>query len=228
MNLLGAILGGAIGAIVGGVVWALVAYATHYEIGWIAWGVGLAAGTGAAMGSRGEGGAHAGAIAAVLAVAAILLAKYAVVHLLVSDSLKGVQKAIDEHPIPGVEDNEYWTSHIADQLVVEKAKRGEHITWPAGVDPEEAERESDYPKQLWADAKARWTALTPQAKSDYRDNRAAFMAQQLKSTMSALQSEAASEGYIKSFDLFDLVFGLLAIATAFKVGSGEMPGMQKS
>jgi hypothetical protein len=69
-----ALFGGAIGALVGAVVWALIAYATGYEIAYIAIGVGIAVGYGAAA-LGGQSGLN-GILAAGLAFMAILTGKY--------------------------------------------------------------------------------------------------------------------------------------------------------
>src|SRR6188768_854403 len=136
MHLLGALVGGSIGAAIGGVVWALVAYFGHVEVGWIAWGVGLAAGAGASIGAKGQGGPQAGVLAAVLAVVAILGAKYAVVSMFVNEGLSEIQTTADAAASPDVSDTEYWTSYVADQIIEQKAAAGERIDWPGGVEPE--------------------------------------------------------------------------------------------
>ena len=60
-----ALLGGALGALVGACIWAAVSWATHLEIGWVAWGIGCLVGAGAvAMGGRGK---QAAAVCALLA-----------------------------------------------------------------------------------------------------------------------------------------------------------------
>jgi predicted Zn finger-like uncharacterized protein len=63
------------GALIGGAIWFTVAYITHFEIGFIAWAVGALAGGGMAYGYRDANGG-AGAAAAVIAVAGIVLAKF--------------------------------------------------------------------------------------------------------------------------------------------------------
>jgi len=65
----------AVGAAIGAAVWYGVAVATEYEIGWIAWGLGVLAGIGMVWGS-GEENDLTGIMAAVIACLGILLAKY--------------------------------------------------------------------------------------------------------------------------------------------------------
>lgn len=63
-------LSGAIGgAVLGALIWGLITYLTHYEVGWIAWGIGLLAGGGCAwLDGRGQGMATAAAALALLAI----------------------------------------------------------------------------------------------------------------------------------------------------------------
>ena len=62
------------GAVVGAVVWAAIAYFANYEIGWIAWGIGLAVGGGCvALGGRGQ---QLAVVCAALTLVSILGGKY--------------------------------------------------------------------------------------------------------------------------------------------------------
>lgn len=65
----------AIGAALGAAVWVGVVIATDYEIGWIAWGLGAAAGAGMAMGHQDKDGSMAGIVAAGISILGILAAK---------------------------------------------------------------------------------------------------------------------------------------------------------
>jgi len=71
--LLGTILSG-LGALLGAGLWCGIAIVSGYEVGWIAWGLGVATGLGMRMGYR-RAGFLAGAMAAILAVGGILTAK---------------------------------------------------------------------------------------------------------------------------------------------------------
>ena len=64
-----------IGALLGAGVWVGIAIATGYEIGWIAWGLGAAAGVGMAVGHEDDDGTTAGLIAAAMSIVGILAAK---------------------------------------------------------------------------------------------------------------------------------------------------------
>lgn len=70
----------AIGAGIGAAVWYGVVVAIGYEVGWIAWGLGLAAGAGMAIGHEDDDGTMAGVMAAGMAILGILAAKFAVLQ----------------------------------------------------------------------------------------------------------------------------------------------------
>lgn len=73
--LLGCILSG-VGALVGAAIWLGIGVATNYEIGWIAWAIGLLAGAGMALGYR-QYNTRAGVVAAAISLGGILLGKAA-------------------------------------------------------------------------------------------------------------------------------------------------------
>ena len=71
-----AIVGGGLAALLGGAVWAMIAIATDYELGLIAWGIGVAAGLGVVMFARGRRGVVLQGIAVGASVFGILVGKY--------------------------------------------------------------------------------------------------------------------------------------------------------
>ena len=77
-----AIVGGVIAALIGAGIWAGIAIATDYEIGILAWGLGVLTGFGVVLLGRG-GGPSFGLIAAVCALFSVFMGKYfAVAHIL--------------------------------------------------------------------------------------------------------------------------------------------------
>ncbi|UCC83717.1 MAG: hypothetical protein JSW46_01940 [Gemmatimonadota bacterium] len=75
-SLLPAMIGGGLAAVAGGLIWGLIAVTTGYEIGWIAWGVGVLAGTGVVMFAGGRKGLPLQLIAVTSAVLGVLIGKY--------------------------------------------------------------------------------------------------------------------------------------------------------
>ena len=81
-----ALLGGLIAAVMGGVIWGGIAIWTGYEIGYVAWGVGLLCGMGVVMMSQGQRGMALQVIAVVASVLGIVIGKY----MSFFDSVKGI------------------------------------------------------------------------------------------------------------------------------------------
>lgn len=75
-SMLPAMVGGMIGAVIGGVIWGLIATASGYEIGWIAWGVGWLAGVGVVLFAGGRRGRPLQFVAVAAAVLGLLIGKY--------------------------------------------------------------------------------------------------------------------------------------------------------
>lgn len=71
-----AILGGLLAAVVCGVIWGLIVIATEFEIGYMAWAVGLAAGFSVVMFAKGKKGAPLQVIAVSSSILGILIGKY--------------------------------------------------------------------------------------------------------------------------------------------------------
>lgn len=142
MRVIGPIAGGMLGGVIGAAVWAVVTCANRWEIGWIAWGIGGLVGYGVHLGGRGRGGIQLGGTAVVLAVAAVLLGKWAVVRIELSAFLDS-----DEAPIGA----------IADIIVAEREEAGQPVYLP----PEDVAQtvEQMYPPDIWNEALQRWEAM---------------------------------------------------------------------
>jgi hypothetical protein len=199
--MVGALLGGLVAAAVGGGAWAAIGYATGYEIGWLAWGIGLLVGVGVHFGGKGKLGTHTGLLAGALAALAVAGGKYGVVYATLDRELGSAPAVTDENVI----------SFIADDVVAARLDAGEPVEWPAGVDPDEAWVESDYPPDVWAEAAAHWDSLDATGRDEWR-----AYANPSIDTM-ALTNEI----YTSTFNAFDLLWFALAIGSAFKIGAGS-------
>lgn len=73
---LAGLIGGGLAALIGGVAWGLIVARTDFEIGFMAWGLGLLAGFGVVLFARGKKGAALQLVAVVTSVAGIGLGKY--------------------------------------------------------------------------------------------------------------------------------------------------------
>ncbi|MCP4589662.1 MAG: hypothetical protein GY842_02865, partial [bacterium] len=90
-----AIIGAAAAAVLGAVVWAVITSATGYEVGIVAWGIGLAVGIGAkAFGGEGQ---VLGVVCAALALGSIFVGKVVAVQHVTEGQISGLMEAaLDE------------------------------------------------------------------------------------------------------------------------------------
>ena len=206
------LIGGLVGAAVGVVVWVLVGYITHFEVGWIAWAVGFLAGVGVRFGGSRNGGDanfEQGALAAVLAIAAILTAKYIVFSLLVAGQVVDSGNTLTSI-IP--QDADGIIAGYAEEAAAAALDRGETIAWPPGVTVETASAKRDYPPEIWQQAERRWQQLGPQKQAEKIKMRQMLVA--------ADPIETTGPSFREEFSLFDLLWFALALMTALKVGGG--------
>ncbi|MEZ6122294.1 MAG: hypothetical protein R3C49_03840 [Planctomycetaceae bacterium] len=205
--IIAALVGGAFAA----AVWAGITYATEMEIGWIAWGVGLVVGIAVRVAAGDNEGLVPGSIAVIGAILALLVGKYAAVHLLVSHT-------IQENPMT-VSAADLQTGlqvGLADEVVAEWEEAGKKMQWPDGMTVEEAESQADYPPDVWAEAMKRWNDIPAEEQQKKLKERE----EQIAQFTDMIHSQITQEGFKASFSPIDLLFFGLAIFTAFKVGSG--------
>jgi hypothetical protein len=203
------IIGGVVGGGIGAVIWAAIAYATHYEVGYVAVGVGALSGGGVYVIAQKHAGALTGLIAAGIAVLAILGGKYAAFNAILDDAdreiTRDVAKMITDEDIQ---------QKIADEVVTEFTTKKKKMVWPEGMTPELAEMPEDYPPNVWAEATKRWEAMSYEDKKARRH----AMEDEVKAAVATMVESVRDEGF--GFDLFDIVWGVLAIGAAFSIGSG--------
>jgi hypothetical protein len=205
------LVAGTIGGLVGAAVWAGIAYATNYEVGWIAWGIGFLVGVCVRISAgENEEGFAPGATAAVIAIAAVLAGKFAAVSMLVA-SLDIDASAIEITP-------ESMISSLADDIVKERTARGVSVVFPNGKTLDDAVNQADYPPDIWQEAAAKWAAIPPdQQQQQITQRREAMVA-----VLGGFESSLRQEGFMNSFSLFDALWFFLAAATAYKLGHGNI------
>ncbi|MEZ6194580.1 MAG: hypothetical protein R3F20_02465 [Planctomycetota bacterium] len=120
---LGPVLGMAAAvAVVGALVWGAVTYLTNFEIGWIAWGIGAAAG--AAAVKAGGFGARDAVIVGIIAVVAILGGKYLGHLAYVKDAVETSRRIfLQEHEILAETAEEVATLEEGDEEERAEARR---------------------------------------------------------------------------------------------------------
>ena len=205
------IIGGVLAGAIGATIWAAIAYFTGYEIGYVAWGVGALVGFGCVLGAR-SGSPALGVMAVVITLVSIVAGKYAAVKFSVQNELSSevLQNALNE-----LEDDEVVISYLADEIVTEQEALGRDIEWPNGVDPEEATRESDYPRDIWKQATRQWNDKSLEEQDDYR----AQIADHIEANIQVIMNIVSKAGFMESFGVMDILFFLLAVSTAFKIAS---------
>ena len=93
-SLMPALLGGLVAAVIGGSIWGAIAVWTGgYEVGYVAWAVGLICGFGVVMLSGGKRGSKFQMIAVGASMLGILIGKYVIVHNIVTTVITQKQGA---------------------------------------------------------------------------------------------------------------------------------------
>ncbi|MEZ6243015.1 MAG: hypothetical protein R3B57_08230 [Phycisphaerales bacterium] len=207
MNLIRATAFGLVAAIVCAAVWAAISYFLHFEIGWIAWGIGFVVGIATLGGAGGKGGPAVAGLAVFISILSIAGGKYADVHF-------AVAKYMRENGMTAEAPDELLHAYLADEIVSEHADAGEELAWPEGVNPAEAISEKDYPPGVWGEAVARWEAMSEDEHGAYRDR----IESQRQSQLDTMAADIRTQAFKDSFSLWDLLWFGLAVATAFKIG----------
>ncbi|MFG0331434.1 MAG: hypothetical protein ACF8PN_16215 [Phycisphaerales bacterium] len=200
---------------VGAAIWAGVTLATDTEWGILAWGIGGLVGFAVYAAADGEAEQRNGVAAAIIAVLAVLAGKYAAVSLLLDEFVEEMNAT--DTSFTAEWDEEDFVVYIADDIVMELEDAGEPVNWPAGMSYEEADEQDDYPADIWRDASERWAGMSESEREEYAAEIDAFMA----AMFSGVSSDIKSMVFKDSFGLYDLLWGVLAVATAFKLGSGS-------
>ncbi len=213
MRLWLSMLSGLICGLIGAAIWAAIVYSVNYEVGYVAWGIGFLVGFGVRWGAGPDlVGLVPGTTAIVLAVGAILLGKFAGVELILE---REVGKILAE-PI-GVD---HQMIAIADAVVEDFETTQKPLNWPEGMTLDAANKEQDYPADVWQEAQAKWQAMDESARSAHREEVSTLRVASLKQFRDAMRYKSFRE----SFGPIDLLWLGLAIATAWKVGSAAATG----
>ncbi len=202
------VLGGVTVGAVGAGIWAAIAYGTHREIGWIAWGVGALVGFGVRLMARDDQGYAPGITAAAIAVLSIIAGKFVAAMLLVSSLgiVKVTVKVSDQNMI----------ASFADEICDDRIAKGKKIVWPPGKNREKAHLQADYPADIWQEATKKWQKLGP----DEQERRKAERNKDFEELGAEFTGRLRRGVFMSSFSGFDILWFLLATITAFKLGSG--------
>lgn len=213
MKLLKAFAAGGLGACIGAIVWAFVAYWFSVQIGIIALGLGFLAGFGAVLAVRDEADTFTGAAAAA-AMLGILGAKLLMAYLFMQAAFtsSGLPDRMKEMPT-----DEDMIAGCADVVAQKRLDDGKTITWPAGVTFETADKEEDYPRDIWTEAKRRRDALDEAGKEQERQKTILELEEAVAETKIAV----VREGFRRCFGRWDFLWVPLAVLTAFRIGGAN-------
>ncbi len=204
--------------VIGATLWAGVAAITHYEVGWVAWAVGGLVGVAVARGN--VDGHREPAMAGVLAVAITALSIVGGKYLAVSLTLPSAAELIAS-VMANFDNEEYVMSFVADDVAAELEASGQTVDWPAGVDPSMASEESDYPADVWTEARERWASLSDAERADFQEARRRETSANLDANAAAFRGRLFRGAFAGSFAPLDLIFFGLAIVTAWGIASGR-------
>ncbi len=201
-------------ALLGAFIWYGIAKATGYQIGYVAWGVGLLAGFGMHLGIRAES-VIAGLIAAAIALAGIILGEFMVVEWVAIPQVEKEIKAEAEEQAK-VEATVQYQRNALIEMQAEKLLKSQ------GIDPEEAEEA----QELKANAEARKLVASwndAKVRSEYKQYKAG---QPDESSDSGSLKDMPTGFFVLFFLLFfglkGIIFSILAMASAFKIGASGL------
>lgn len=206
-----------VGGLLGATVWFFVAMGTGYELGFVAWGVGLAAGAGMAIGAR-MAGPLPGVIASGIALLSIVVAKFCIFIAVIVSVVTGNTSNSDLQ-------RAFVTHHLAEEILVSEKKNpdaAKEADWVRAEDQAEARirkmSDAEFKRELER-LRAKGAAIP--------DETADASATASANDDEAPQADAEpSAGVLwgaffgSMFGFMDLFFIVLAVVTAFRFGSG--------
>jgi hypothetical protein len=216
--LLGSLLGGALGGAIGAAVWAVIVVVTHYEIGIIAVGVGVACGMGTAIGSRGQTGMMTGLIAVVFTIVSICAGKFFAVSYIVNSMTGGDPAAMFEQ-MTEEQLAMYMHRSLGKSMIEEDLDGGDisqaqadeyHELLDYGIYPD------DFPPEIVSAAEIQWGEMNEEEQAAAIQQEKDWVADNADEVSASLTAGM----FIRSFGLFDLLWFFLAIGAGWKLGSG--------
>jgi hypothetical protein len=218
--LLGSLLGGAAGAGVGAALWAGIVIGTGYQVGYVAIGVGALCGIGTAIGSRGQTGMMTGVIAVLFTVLAICGGKYFAVSHIAGEMFaeQGVPGAfLDE--MDREELDNYMMQGIIDDLVFERLENEDLSEAEAAAYDtmlEEGIFPDGYTDELVEETRRAWLNLSDEERTERVETRR----RDIQMASAAIEQIIREDGFISTFGPKDILFFVIGIAAAYKLGAG--------
>ncbi|MEE8156332.1 MAG: hypothetical protein V3T53_15365 [Phycisphaerales bacterium] len=124
------------------------------------------------------------------------------------------QEDLRQYPVFANDD--FHLVRIADGIVQQREEEGQQVVWPDGYDFDSAWREAHYPQDIWAQATAAWDAMSTAEQASYWES----WKQEMSEGRALAEAQLTSYGFVQSFGLFDILWVVLAVGTAAKLGAG--------
>lgn len=217
-----------VGGAIGEALWCFIAYKTGYEVGYVAWGIGLITGFGMALGSR-MCGVLPGVVAAAVALLAIIVAKILLVVVVLAAILTGDTSNAELKKA-------YVMRHVAVEVLTEQGVDPDQATdaqWErAGRTAErrvEAMKKADLERAMTR-YRAEDEAAAQGADGDAKPAAERSGPSRADVEFAAAEDTAVDDGTADAmgsmfwalFGFMDVIFILLAVGTAYKVGSSGL------
>jgi hypothetical protein len=101
----------------------------------------------------------------------------------------------------------------AQLIVIDRESKGEQVAWPEVT--EDAPTREQFPQDIWEKAEAEWKAMKPEDQQAELDRHK----QEVGELMGKLAGQMQFQFFVQSFGFMDLLFGFLAISTAYKLAA---------
>ena len=216
------------GAMLGAVIWAGLVYLTEFEIGWFAWGLGGLAGLGMALGHDDDDGTFAGIIAAFMSLFGVVSAKILIVVIFLSAVVMGELEGFD----PVKFQRDLTASAIAEEQLAKEGIDIDEVSdeqWEAALAAANAEVASMTEEELTKRMDEMEARAAESLEAQQAQEHAAEQAGQIAEAddVAPPAGGLVALGFLALFVAlifrpFDIIFILLAVGTAYKVGSGKM------
>lgn len=201
-----------VAAMVGALIWGLISWSTNFEIGYIAWGIGLLVGLAAAFcGSRGSA---SGVACAALAILSIGAGKYLAVAWSVSDTTREISSLIRDSY-----SQELFAELQADAAEFKKVRNEEQYAKFMTVRGFSEGQPTEDELREFKDLTVPMLQQIERGELSFEAWRTAGM-QAAETDLTELKRSSMSLLF-ESLNAFDLLWALLGISTAYKVGSGS-------
>jgi hypothetical protein len=123
--------------------------------------------------------------------------------------------------VPQLSNPDFYAIRIADEIVYERQAAGETIEWPEDVTLETAWREAHYPAEIWAEAVGWIESLPPEDRAAFEADVRSVAAEDHAAWRAQYNAQDMSYTFKHSFNAFDVLWMVLAVGTAIKLGAGN-------